>query len=90
MFGMPVLKLGKKPICGREPDGINFKLDPLSDIYSQTMQLDDVHLFSPTLKNGRTMTMKNWVVVPFVYQDRFLDLAAESIRVVEAEMNAKR
>ena len=26
MFGMPVLKLGKKPIAGLVDDGLNFKL----------------------------------------------------------------
>lgn len=89
MFGMPVLKLGKKPICGLASDGVNFKIDPTGSLYPQVLNLSGAHLFSPEMNSGKTMTMKNWVVVPFVHHDRYLDLAAESIRVVEAEVAKK-
>lgn len=88
MFGSPVLKLGRKPICGLESDGINFKLDPKSPLYAETLALKGAHIFQPVMKGGRTLAMKNWVVVPFVYSDRYMDLAAASIRIVESELLA--
>lgn len=65
MFGMPVLKLSKKPICGRWEDGVNFKLEPGSEIYQFALGLEGSHMFQPVMKNGRVMNMKNWIIVPF-------------------------
>ena len=82
LFGMTVLKLGKRPVCGLEADGIMFKLDPETEFYAAVRSMDGVRLFAPTMKNGRSVTMRNWVVVPFAYADRYMDLAQESIRLV--------
>lgn len=86
MFGMPVLKLGKKPICGLWEDGVNFKLVPGSDIYQFALSLTGAHMFQPVMKNGRVMSMKNWIIVPFVHESHYMKLAAASIEMVETEI----
>ena len=85
MFGMPVLKLGKKPICGLWEDGVNFKLMPGSDTYEFALTLKGSHMFQPVMKNGRVMNMKNWIIVPFVHEAHYTKLAAASIEMVESE-----
>lgn len=85
MFGMPVLKLGRKPICGLWEDGVNFKLRPGSVIYERALSLEGSHIFQPVMKNGRVMTMKNWIIVPAMHHAFYMDLALESIKMVESE-----
>jgi hypothetical protein len=85
MFGMPTLKLGKKPICGKWGDAVNFKLVPGSEPYKLALSLKDSAVFAPTMKNGRVMTMKNWIVVPFEHEEHFIELAEASINMVENE-----
>ena len=41
MFGMPVLKLGKKPIAGLVEDGVNFKLAYDSAPHKMALGLED-------------------------------------------------
>jgi hypothetical protein len=86
MFGMPVLKLGRKPICGPREDGMIFKLEPGSEMYQFALSLNGSHVFQPTSKNGRTVTMKNWIVVQFGHERHYLKLAAASIEMVEKEL----
>ena len=86
MFGMPVLKLGKKPICGLESDGINFKLPVDSPKYDEALGLEGAHLFQPIMKSGKTMTMKQWIVVPFAFEELYFSFAEASIRFVEADV----
>lgn len=90
MFGMPVLKLGKKPICGWWLDGINFKLEPGSKIYQFALSLKGAHMFEPVMKNGRIMHMKNWIIVPVIHEEHFMTLAAASITLVEKELSASQ
>ncbi len=87
MFGMPVLKLGKKPICGWVEDGVNFKLEPGSEMYKFALYLEGSHIFQPVMKSGRVVTMKNWIVVPFIYEAHYLKLATASIVLVEKELS---
>jgi hypothetical protein len=82
MFGMPVLKLGKRPICGLDSDGINFKLPAGSNAMSRALKLDGSHLFQPTMKGRQGPVMKQWVVVPFRHSNMYLDFAHESLRFV--------
>lgn len=85
MFGMPVLKLGRKPICGWWEDGVNFKLKPDSDTYKLALSLEGSRIFQPVMKNGRVMTMKNWIVVPATHAEYYRQLAQASIEIVAAE-----
>ncbi len=85
MFGMPVLKLGKKPICGWWEVGVNFKLEPDTEIYQFALSLEGSHMFQPVMKNGRVMNMKNWIIVPFKHESHYLKFAAASIEKVEKE-----
>jgi len=86
MFGMPVLKLGKKPICGLWEDGINFKLMPGSEAYDFALSLEGSHMFKPVMKNGRVMKMKNWIIVPFRHEEHYMKLASASIKMVVKEL----
>jgi hypothetical protein len=86
MFGMSVLKLGKKPICGWWDDGVNFKLEPGSEIYRYALSLQGSHMFQPTMKDGRVMKMKNWIIVPFDHEEHYMKLATASIEMVEKEL----
>jgi hypothetical protein len=85
MFGMPILALARKPICGEAEDGINFKLMPGTDPYAKALSLSGSHLFAPSMK-GRTMIMKNWVVIPFVHEHLFPEFAAASLDMVRKEL----
>ncbi len=82
LFGMPVLVVGRRPICGLTSDGIMFKLDPESEFYAAVRLLDGARLFAPQMKDGRRVTMKNWVIVPFAEHDRYFELAQESFGLV--------
>lgn len=82
MFGMPVLKLGRRPICGLESDGIMFKLPVDSPEMAKALSLNGAHIFTPSM-NGRTARMKQWVVVPFEHESQYYDLALRSIQFVE-------
>ena len=82
MFGMPVLKLGRRPIAGLEPDGIMFKLPVDSPEMAKALSLNGAHVFTPTM-NGRTARMKQWAAVPFEYERLYLDFALRSIKFLE-------
>ncbi len=89
MFGMPVLKLGKKPIAGLAADGINFKLPADSEDMKQALKIPGSHLFQPEMHGKKGPLMKQWVVVPFSHKDKYPDLAVASIKFVESEINKK-
>lgn len=84
MFGMPMLKLGKRPIGGLHEDGIMFKLPVDSDEMKYALSLQGSHIFTPSM-NGRTATMKQWVIVPIAHRSHFIDFATRSIRFVESD-----
>lgn len=82
MFGMPVLKLGRRPIGGLDEDGIMFKLPVDSDEMKLALSLKGSHLFAPSMK-GRTAVMKQWVIVPFEHSAHYMEFATRSIQFVE-------
>jgi len=85
MFGMPVLKLGRKPICGLVDEGINFKLPVDSPEMKQALLLDGAHLFQPEMHGKKGPVMKQWVVVPLEHQEYYDEFAKASIRFVESQ-----
>jgi hypothetical protein len=85
MFGMPVLKLGRKPIAGLASDGVNFKLPVDSKEHQKALALDGAHLFQPEMKGKRGPVMKQWVVVPFSHESSYEMLAQASIEFVASE-----
>jgi hypothetical protein len=89
MFGMQVLKLGRKPIAGLTEDGINFKLPINSPESKLALSLQGAHLFQPEMYGKKGPLMKQWVVVPFSHSEKYPDLAEASIKFVAAEMDAK-
>lgn len=89
MFGMPVLKLGKKPVAGLADDGINFKLGADSSESKQALALSGAHLFQPAMHGKTGPLMKQWVVVPFVHEAKYPELVEASIKFVEQELSKK-
>lgn len=90
MFGMPVLRLGKKPIAGLVGDGINFKLAPGGAASKAALALPGAHLFQPAMRGKKGPLMKQWVVVPFDHRERYLDLVEASMRCVDPELSGKQ
>lgn len=86
MFGMPVLKLGKKPIAGLDADGVNFKLKIDSDAHKAALSLSGSHLFQPVMHGKSGPVMKQWVVVLPEHSEKYFDLAEASITFVEEEL----
>lgn len=82
MFGMPMLKLGRRPIGGLAEDGVMFKLPVDSDEMKAALVLEGSHIFTPSM-NGRTAVMKQWVIVPFRHSAHYMDFATRSIQFVE-------
>ena len=86
MFGMPVLKLGRKPLCALEKDGVVFKLPSESSEHANALKLDGARLFQPHMKNRPGPLMKQWVVVPFKHSDKYDDFARASLEMIEQEV----
>ena len=86
MFGMPVLKLGKKPIAGLADDGVNFKLPVDSPESKQALALAGSHLFQPEMHGKKGPLMKQWVVVPFAHSAHYPDFAVASMKFVASAM----
>jgi hypothetical protein len=84
MFGMPVLKLGRRPVAGLDPDGILFKLKENSEQHKFALSLEGSHLFRPNMKNGKGPLMKQWVVVTPKHQAHFDNLISAAIDFVSA------
>lgn len=82
MFGMPMLKLGRRPIGGLAEDGVMFKLPVVSDEMKAALALEGSHVFAPSMK-GRAAVMKQWVIVPFEHSPRYMEFAMCSIQFVE-------
>lgn len=85
MFGMPVLKLGKKPIAGLAMDGINFKLPLDSKEHKDALAPSGAHLFQPEMHGKKGPLMKQWVVVPTEHHKDYVRLAQASIEFVASE-----
>lgn len=84
MFGMPVLKLGRRPICGLDDDGVMFKLPVNSSEMKRALALENSRLFSPSM-GGRTVTMKQWVVVSANHKQHYYEFALRSILFLEQD-----
>ncbi len=82
MFGMPVLKLGRRPIGGLDSDGIMFKLPVDSPEMKLALSLNGAHLFQPSMKNKKGPLMKQWVIVPMEHSEKYFDFALKSIEFV--------
>ena len=85
MFGMAVLKLGKKPILGLVHDGINFKLKQGTSAFDEALNLEGAHQFRPSMHGKDGPLMKQWIVLPMQNQARYLEFAHESFKFVESE-----
>lgn len=90
MFGMPVLRLGKKPIAGLVDDGINFKLASGGSDSRAALALMGAHLFQPEMHGEKGPLMKQWVVVPFDHHEKYLDFAEASMKFVESELSSRK
>ena len=75
MFGVPCLKINKKAFSSFYENCMVFKLKAGSEIHSEVMSLDGSHLFDPT---GKNRPMKEWVQVPYDYNDKWLEFAKNS------------
>jgi hypothetical protein len=80
MFGMPVLKTGKKAFAGEREGDMVFKLPP--DEYAAAAGLPAAHDFEPM--PGRKMG--GWLVVPAELHERWPELA-EQARAYVAALN---
>lgn len=83
MFGMPTLKLGRKPIGGLREDGVMFKLPVDSGEMKLALSLSGSHIFAPSM-HGKTRVMKQWVIVPVEYQEYYPQFAERAIIFVES------
>ncbi|HKP52638.1 MAG TPA: hypothetical protein VJ183_08290 [Chloroflexia bacterium] len=74
MFGMPCLKHGGKAFAGFYEGAMVFKLG--GEAHAEALALAGAHLFDPS---GRGRPMKEWVVVPHEYVERWGELAGEAL-----------
>jgi hypothetical protein len=79
MFGMPVLKIGRKAFCGEWHGDMVFKLDEGSPAHTTALQIPGAELFDP----GMGKPMKEWVVVPQDQSEQWPKLALDSLEYVE-------
>lgn len=78
MFGKPCLKInGKAFVCFYQNEMV-FKLSGIE--LSNAIQLEGAQLFDPS---GKNRPMKEWVQIPFIYSEKWLDFAFYSKHYVE-------
>ncbi len=71
MFGMPVLKLDRRPIAGLASDGVNFKLPADGPEMKKALAMAGAYLFRP-MHGKEGPLMKQWVVVLFARAEQKL------------------
>ncbi|MES2554616.1 MAG: hypothetical protein V4604_00620 [Bacteroidota bacterium] len=77
LFGKPCFKInGKAFICFFQNEMV-FKLQ--GDAYKEALSLDGSQLFDPS---GKKRPMKEWVQVPFHYQENWSHFAQEALNYV--------
>lgn len=77
MFGKPCFKInGKAFICLFQNEMV-FKLT--KEIHSEALNLEGSQLFDPS---GKKRPMKEWVQVPFDYNERWNRFAKEAMKYV--------
>jgi hypothetical protein len=70
MFGKPCFKIGKKAfVCFFENEMV-FKLN--GESHTEALSLDGSRLFDPS---GKGRSMKEWVQISFVYEERWQEFA---------------
>jgi hypothetical protein len=74
MFGMPSLKANGKAFAGVFGDALVFKLG--GDTHAGALALSGAVLFDPS---GTGRAMKEWVVVPYAHQKRWVDLGRAAL-----------
>ncbi len=79
MFGMPVLKIGRKALAGDWHGDMVFKLALDSQSHADALKLPGAVLFDP----GMGKPMKEWVVVPKAQSDHWPALAMAALEYVE-------
>lgn len=83
MFGKPCFKINKKAFVCFFQNEMVFKLN--GESHSDALSLDGSQLFDPSNKNR---PMKEWVQVPFDYQEQWKEFAEAAMQYVE-EINKK-
>ena len=78
MFGKPCYKIGKKAFCCFFQNEMVFKLR--GDLYLEALILDGSKLFDPS---GKGRAMKEWVQVPFDYQEDWRKFAESAFEYVK-------
>jgi hypothetical protein len=81
MFGKPCFKIKGKAFMSLFQNCIVFKLT--GEIHTEALSLDGSELFDP-LGNGRPM--KEWVQVPFDYEDKWENFAVEANEYVLSQI----
>jgi hypothetical protein len=78
MFGMPCLKVNGKAFAGLHKGKVmTFKLTDMA--HKEALSLSGAELFDP----GMGRPMKEWVVVPVEYKDKWFHFAREAKDYVE-------
>jgi hypothetical protein len=81
MFGKPCFKIKGKAFMSLFQNCIVFKLT--GEIHTEALSLDGSELFDPS-GNGRPM--KEWVQVPFDYEDKWENFAVEANEYVLSQI----
>jgi hypothetical protein len=79
LFGKPCFKVNGKPFISFFENEMVFKLK--GDIHIEALSLDGSKLFDPSKKNR---PMKEWVQVPYDYQEHWERFAIDAIKYVSS------
>ena len=77
MFGKPCFKIEKKAFTCFFKNSMVFKLN--GEFHSEALSLDGSELFDPS---GKNRPMKEWVQVPFDYNEKWKIFAKKSAEYV--------
>lgn len=77
MFGKPCFKIGRKAFMSFYHNDIVFKLT--GDMHEEALSLDGTKAFDPS---GKNRPMKEWVQVPYHYNDLWPKYAEAAIKYV--------
>jgi hypothetical protein len=79
MFGKPCFKIKGKAFISFFNGTMVFKLT--GDAHAEALALDGAVRFDPS---GKGRPMKEWVQLPYAYEDRWADFAAAALAYVAA------
>lgn len=77
LFGKPCYKIGKKAFVCFFHQAMVFKLQ--GEAHQEALSLDGSDLFDPS---GKNRPMKEWVQIPFDYQEKWKHFALEAVEYV--------